>query len=233
MKRTLHILLVGAVALLFLHGCRKKNDPLFDGVNCTGNCFILNGNLIDSAGGTGISGGTIKFYFHEFRGGTFGAKKILLGETITGSGGQYSFRFDGSRFARMQGWFTAEAFKDDYFHDPVNQNTVSVFDLDSTRYNIPFIQQFSLFRPATLRVRVIASTVTNFQYLTVDCSYGKASNGVVLNGGRSIDTTLVFKTAGDLRSFIQADARGNGVFITRYDTLIVPARNSRQIEIRF
>lgn len=226
------IILIWALATL-VTGCRKKNDPLFDGVNCSGNCYILTGTLIDSAAGSGISGATIQFYFHEFRGGTFGAKKIFLGKTTTTTAGRYDFRFDGSRFARQSGWYTAEAYKDDYFHDPVNKNTVSVFDLDSSYYNIPFTQQLPLFRPATLRIRVIASTVTNFQFLTVDYNYGKGGIGVVLNGGRLIDTTLIFKTAGDLRCFLQADARGNGVNISAYDTIVIPARSTRQVEMRF
>ncbi|MBK6826804.1 MAG: hypothetical protein IPG86_08050 [Chitinophagaceae bacterium] len=55
----------------------------------------------------------------------------------------------------------------------------------------------------------------------------------MLNGGRNIDTILNYKTAGDLPSFIQADARGNGVNISLYDTLVIPARGTRQIEMRF
>jgi len=214
-------------------GCRKKNDPLFDGVNCTGNCFILTGTLIDSAAGTGISGARLQFYFNQHRGGGFGAKKIYLGQTTSSSTGQYQFRFDGSRFARTYGWYTIEAFKDDLFNNPLDPNEVAIFDLDSTHYNTPFVQQLILFRPATLKIRVIASTVTNFQFLTVSYGYGKGGVGVSLHGGRNIDTILNYKTAGDLRSFIQADARGNGVNISLYDTLVIQARSTRQIEMRF
>jgi hypothetical protein len=89
-----------------------------------------------------------------------------------------------------------------------------------------------LFQPATVKVRVIASTVTNFQYLTVSYSFGNVGNGIVFNGGRSIDTTITWKTAGDLRTFLQADAIGNGVNIQKRDTVIVQTNNTRQIEIR-
>lgn len=233
LKKTFYILFIFWGLCSLSSGCRKKNDPLFDGVNCTGNCYILTGTLIDSAAGTGISGARLQFYFNEFRGGTFGAKRILLGQTTSSSTGQYQFRFDGSRFARLSGWYSAEAFKDDLFNNPLSKNEVADFDLDSTHYNIPFVQQLPLFRPANLKIRVIASTVTSFQFLTIDYSYGKGGVGVVLNGGRNIDTTLSFTTAGDLRSFIQADARGNGVNISIYDTLVIPARSTRQIEMRF
>jgi len=233
MRNTAYILFFLWGLSSLVTGCRKKNDPLFDGVNCTGNCYLLTGTLIDSVAGTGISGARLQFYFHDFRGGTFGAKKILLGQTTTTTAGRYDFRFDGSRFASLSGWYTAEAYKDDLFNNPLTKNELAVFDLDSSQYNIPVVQQFSLFRPATLRIRVIAATITNFQFLTISNSYGKGGVGVVLNGGRNIDTTLTFKTAGDLRSFIQADARGNGVNISTYDTLIIPSRSTRQIELRF
>jgi hypothetical protein len=232
-KQTFYIFFVLWGLCCLTIGCRKKNDALFDGVNCTGNCYILTGTLIDSAAGTGISGARLQFYFNEHRGGGFGAKKILLGQTISSSTGQYQFRFDGSRFARVHGWYTAEAFKDDLFNNPLTTNEVALFNLDSTHYNIPLVQQLILFRPATLKIRVIASTITNFQFLTLGYSYGKGGVGHVLNGGRNIDTILNFKTAGDLRSFIQADARGNGVNISLYDTLVIPARSTRQIEMRF
>lgn len=233
MKTSCYTIVFVWVFATLVTGCRKKNDPLFDGVNCSGNCYILTGTLIDSVSGTGISGAKIQFYFHDFRGGTFGTKKILLGKTTTTSAGRYDFRFDGSRFAQLSGWYTAEAYKDDLFNNPLTNNEVAMFDLDSSRYNTPFVQQFSLFRPATLRIRVIARNVTNFQFLTVDYNYGKAGIGVVLNGGRNIDTTLTFITAGDIRNFIQADARGNGVNISTYDTLVIPASSTREIEMRF
>jgi len=219
------------VTMLFVSSCRKDKDPLFDGVTCSGNCYILTGKLIDSAANTGIASGEIKFYFKDNT-GTFSNKKIYLGRTITNANGDYSFKFDGSRFNNVRGYYYAEAFKGDMFFDPFYPNQVATFDLDTSFYNLPFTQNFPLFRPATVKVRVVASTVTNFQYLTVSYSYGKIGNGIVFNGGRSIDTIITWKTAGDLRTFIQADAVGNGVNILKRDTVIVQTNNTRQIEIR-
>jgi hypothetical protein len=187
---------------------------------------------LDSASNSGLAGGEIKFYFKDIT-GTFSSQTTYLGKTITGGDGNYSFKFDGTTFKNVFGYYYAEAFKGELFHDPYYGNRVSVFDLDTSFYNIPFIQNFSLFRPATLKIRIIASSVTNFQFLTVSYDYGKLNNGVVINGGRQIDTTITFKTAGDIRTFVQADANGNGVNLSKKDTVIIPTNNTRQIELRF
>jgi hypothetical protein len=219
------------LAILFINSCRKDKDPLFDGVNCSGNCYILTGKLIDSAANTGIASGEIKFYFRDNT-GTFSNKKIYLGIAVTDANGNYTFKFDGSRFNDVRGYYYAEAFKGNMFSDPLYPNQVATFDLDTSFYNLPFIQNFALFRPAIVKLRVIASSITNFQYLTVSYSYGKVSSGIVFNGGRTIDTTITWKTAGDIRTFIQGDAVGNGVNIQKRDTVVVPTNDTRQIEIR-
>ena len=219
------------VTTFVVTSCRKNKNPLFDGVNCSGNCYILTGVLLDSAANAGIASGEVRFYFNDNT-GTFSNKKIFLGRTFTNANGTYTFKFDGSRFNNVWGYYYAEAFKGNMFSDPVYQNRVTTFDLDTSFYNVPFVQNFSLFNPATVKVRVIASTVTNFQFLTVSYSYGKVNNGIVLNGGRTIDTTITWKTAADLRTFIQGDAVGNGVNIQRKDTVVVGPNLTRQIEIR-
>jgi hypothetical protein len=217
--------------MLLVSSCRKDKDPLFDGVNCSGSCYVLTGKLVDSAANSGIATGEIKFYFNDGT-GTFSNKKIYLGRAVTDANGNYTFRFDGSRFNNVRGYYFAEAFKGNMYADPVYENRVATFNLDTSLYNVPYIQNFPLFRPATVTVRVITSTVTNFQYLTVDYSYGKVGNGIVFNGGRRIDTTITWKTAGDLRTFVQGVAVGNGVNIRIRDTVIIPTNGTRQVEIR-
>ncbi len=220
------------LTLLFVTSCRKNNDALFDGVNCSGNCYTLTGKLIDTAGNTGIARGELKFYFKDIT-GTYSSKTFYLGRAITDVNGVYTFKFDGSRFNNAMGYYYAEAFSGNMFgRDLLYPNRVSTFDLDTSFYNLPFIQNFPLFRPATIKVRVVASNVINFQSLTVDRDYGGVGNGIVFNGGRPIDTTITWKTAGDLRTIIQAHAVGNGVNIQKRDTLIIPTNNTRQIEIR-
>jgi hypothetical protein len=230
--KTLLTIITLTLTLLFVNSCRKNNDALFDGINCSGNCFILTGKLLDSAANAGIASGEIKFFFIDIT-GTFSSKTRYLGRAMTDANGNYTFKFDASRFNSATGYYYAEAFSGNMFGgDQMYPNRVSTFDLDTSLYNLPFIQNFALFRPATVKVRVVASTVTNFQFLTVDYSYGKVGQGIIFNGNRSIDTTITWKTAGDLRTFVQASAVGNGVNIQKRDTLIVPTNSTRQIEIR-
>ncbi|RYE14359.1 MAG: hypothetical protein EOP45_19755 [Sphingobacteriaceae bacterium] len=216
---------------ILISSCRKDKDPLFDGVTCSGNCYILTGKLIDSAVNRGIASGEVKFYFNDIT-GTFSNKKYYLGKAVTGVNGDYIFKFDGSRFNKVRGYYYAEAFKGNMFADLSYPNRVATFDLDTSIYGLPFIQNFPLFRPATIRVRVIVTSTTNFQFLTISYTYGKVGNGIVFNGGRKIDTTITWKTAGDLRTFVQSDAVGNGINIQKRDSIVITTNSTGQIEIR-
>ena len=230
--KTILIITTLLLSMLFVNSCRKNNDGIFDGVSCSGSCYTLTGKLIDSAAKAGINGGEIKFYFKDLT-GTFSSKTIFLGRAISDLNGNYNFRFDGSRFNNVKGYYFADAFSGGLFGiDLLYPNRVATFNLDTSFYNIPYIQHLPMFRPATIKIRVVASAVTNFQFLTVDYNYGKTGQGIVFNGGRAIDTTITWKTAGDLRTFIQAVAVGNGVDIQKRDTLIIPTNNTKQIEIR-
>ncbi|MEJ7823294.1 MAG: hypothetical protein WKF85_13300 [Chitinophagaceae bacterium] len=220
------------LALLLFNSCGKNKNPLFDGINCTGNCFILAGKILDSAVITGLSNAEIKFYFKDIT-GTIIRKNIYLGRAFTDPAGNYTFKFDGTSLKNTYGYYYAEAYNGNLFHDPFYGNRMPEFNLDSTLYNVPVIQNFSLFRPAYLKVRIIASMVTSSQSLTVSYHYGKVGHGVVVNGGRQIDTTITLKTAGDIRTFIQADIRDVGFSISKKDTILVNSNTTRQYEIKF
>ncbi len=229
--RTLLSVITFLTTTLLINSCRKDKDPLFDGMTCSGNCYILTGKLIDSAVNSVIANGEVKFYFDDIT-GTFSNKKTYLGRVLTNANGDYTFKFDGSQFNNVSGYYYAEAFKGNLFADLLYPNRVATFNLDTSIYDLPFIQNFPLFRPATIKVRVIAANITNFQYLTISYDYGKVGNGIVFNGGRTIDTTITWKTAGDIRTFVQGDAVGNGVNIQKRDSIIIQTNNTGQIEIR-
>lgn len=222
------LIIVQAISLI---SCRKNNSPLFDGVNCAGNCYVLTGNILDSASALSLSNAEVKF-FYKVQAGTFSNKTYYIGRAFTDQNGNYNFKFDGSGYKNPNGYFFTEAYKGNLFNDPVYDNRVSVFYLDSTLFNIPIVQNFSLFRPAILKIHVIASTIINFKSLTISYDYGRIDKGIVLNGGQPINTVLVYKTAGDIRTFIKWDAKGNGVNIERKDTIIVPTGGVKEIEIR-
>ncbi|WP_461487235.1 hypothetical protein, partial [Pedobacter sp.] len=142
-----------------------------------------------------------------------------LEKATTDNDGQYRFTFDGTKYRQDRGYYWIEAKKTGYFYDPQNENRVRYFDLDSTKLNNNIVQNFALFEPTTLRVRFKATTVTNFSYLTFSYNYGPSGYGIILNGKRTIDTTISYKTASEIRTFIKWDALGNGVTIKKADTL--------------
>jgi hypothetical protein len=113
----------------------------------------------------------------------------------------------------------------------LNQNDISEFELDTTYFNMPFNQDFVLFRSAKLAVRFVAATVTNFDFLTFGYAYGANGTGISLSGGRKIDTTITFQTAGDISTIVQWEAKGNGVNISKKDTLIATRGSTFQYKI--
>lgn len=209
--------LIAIICFLLLLSCRKSK-PEFDGVHCFGNCYILTGKIVDTPSNVGLAGVELKFYYRR-PGYALLDPTRYLGKTISNSTGEYKFQFDGTNYKGGAGYYYILATKKNYFYDPLNDNEVSVFNLDSNQFNIPFIQNFRLFRPATLVVRFRATTVINFQFLTFVYNYGTPGTGIILNGGRAIDTTVTFRTAGDIRTFVQWDALGNGVRVKKSDTL--------------
>lgn len=228
-KETILLLLL---VVITSSSCFKNKNPLFDGVSCTGNCYELTGRVMDSAGAVPLSNAEVKF-FYKYSSGILISRTDYLGKTSTNSLGQYQFRFDGSRYNYLMGYYYAEMYKGDFFADPGYKNRVGIFRLDSTQYNLPFVQNFSLFRPATLKVRVIVPASASFQFITVSYEYGRGGNGISINGGRAIDTTLSWGTAGDLRTYVRADAVSNGVAVTRYDSITVSANSTGTVTINF
>jgi hypothetical protein len=216
--------------ILTSNSCLKGKQPKYDGVTCSSKCFILTGVLLDSAFNRGIANGEVKFFYHH-SGGIFG-RTDFIGRVKTDAAGNYRFVMPGSGYPNMYGYFYAEAYKDNMFASPFYKNQVATYFLDSTDFDVPVVKNLLLFRPATLKLRVIATTVTGFSFLTVSYGYGKGSDGVAINGPRSIDTTFTFKTAGDIRTFISVDAKGNGVNVEKFDTIVIPANATRQVEIR-
>src|SRR5215212_7955374 len=89
-----YILSLG-VLVLFI-SCRK-NRPLFDGVNCSGNCYVLTGKITDTPSNAGIAGADIRFYYRP-AGYTIFDNTKYLGKAMTNGNGEYKFQFDGSNY---------------------------------------------------------------------------------------------------------------------------------------
>jgi hypothetical protein len=142
-----------------------------------------------------------------------------LGKTTSNEAGEYRFQFDGTNYKSREGYFFMKATRSGYFYDPFGDNTVTNFNLDSSQFNMAVAHDFVLFRPAKLTVRFRAVTITNFQFLTFSYGYGIVETGVILHGGRNMDTTISFNTAGDVHTSVRWSAKGNSVDVQKRDTL--------------
>ena len=206
--------------ILLLFACRK-NKAEFDGVNCAGNCFILKGKIYDMPSFNALEGVELKFYYRPPGYVIFYDPTRYLGHAFSNANGNYSFQFDGSSFKNSNGYYSIEAIKRNYFYNPFNLNDIAVFNLDSTQLNIPVVHNSPMFREAKLNVRFKATSVTGFEFLTFTYHFGNGATGIVLNVKRAIDTTISFTTAGDIKTFIQWDATGNGINIRKNDSLLI------------
>ena len=228
MKRLITI----SLFTLALVSCRK-NKPLFDGQSCNGSCYVLTGKLSEMQSGSALPGTELKFYYKPPAYNVF-EPITYLGNATTAADGSYMFTFDSKDFKSPPGYFLLEGSKDGYIYrnggDEVN-NDLLIFNLDSSKINIPQVNNLALYKAATLKFVVKATSITNFEFLTINYSYGTNGFGPVLNGNRIIDTTLIYKTASDIPTYINWDAVGNGVNIQKKDTLIVKAGTEGIYEI--
>jgi hypothetical protein len=221
------------VLLTFTFASCRKNKALFDGQSCTGSCYVLTGRLSEFQNSSALANTQLDFYY-KTSGGIFNNHLEYLGKTITAADGSYTFKFDSKDYKNPTGYFSMEGTRDGYIYNNYGDKTeknLLIFQLDSSKINIPQVNNVALYKVATLKIIVKAVTITNFGYLTIGYNYGRGNFGPVLYGGRSIDTTLIYKTAGDIPTFINWNARGNGVDINRNDTLIVPSGTEKIYQI--
>ncbi len=228
------------IATLFIFiSCKKDkiDKPIFDGVNCSGNCFILRGSVTDTPSNQRLSNVEVRFYLGQVTNGQFPPPpdKLYLGKTLTNNNGEYEFKFDGTNFKYGSPLYYIEASKTGYIFGPrPEQQKIKLFYLDSSNFNNPLVQNFNLFRPTTLRVRFRATNITNFNFIAFGYSYGGGlGGGINIDGRRQIDTTVNFITGNNVQTFIGYGAYGNGVTIERRDTLIINSSTVTDYQVNF
>ncbi|MFT3826451.1 MAG: hypothetical protein QM731_21200 [Chitinophagaceae bacterium] len=215
-----------------LTACFKDNTiPSYDGTSCAGECYVLAGRITEKQSGNGLAGVELKFYFKP-AGYAIIDNRDYLGVARTGTDGSYSFSFPGKKYRSPQGYFIMQGSKEGYIYFNTGSTEIMTFLLDSTRLNSPVVNNIALYKASTLKINVKTDSITNFNFLTVTYSYGNGGYGQALNGGAPINQTLTYKTAADMPTFIQWNAYGNGVSISRKDTIVVPSGTEKVYDIK-
>lgn len=220
--------------VLFAVSCRKDKGPLFDGSSCDRNCFILTGKLVDSAANAGIPDAEIKFYHWERGSYPNGNLTRYLGRTQTDAAGNYFFQFEGTAF--NDGYFYGEVFHGEYFSDLnlYERNKLPAFRLNSTNYNIPYVVNYPLFLPGTVKVRVVLPPQPAPEFVGVSYNYGKVPFPLGPAGWvTQLDTTFSLPTAGNINTYIEVYRKKPGFQDIRYDTVLVPIHGVRTVQVLF
>jgi hypothetical protein len=230
MKKLLNSLVALLLVLAFT-ACVNR-DPLFDGVNCTGNCYVLTGKIYDPALGTGLSKVDLRFYFKQYL-GMASNRTEYLGKATTDANGNYRFTFDGTGYKDKMGSFYIEANKDDMFYGHGTGKRLPYFDLDSAQYNVAFNHDYPLYRPATIKINVTADKLDIGHYITVTRNYGQGGYGETINGtGGPVNKTFTFKTAGGVTTYVNAIKTDTQPHTVVQDSVKVEVNATRQINIR-
>lgn len=209
--------------ILFISFSCNKQKAKFDGIYCSNNCYILTGKVIDTAANRALEGVELKFYYKPIGIISFDS---YLGKANTNSTGNYQFQFDGTNYKNSRGYYKIVATKSGYFYLPKQNNKVLTFNLDSSLFNIPIVQNFSLYKPSKFILKVKSSSTADFEYLTFTSDYNGIGNGIIFNGGKAIDTNILIETAADIKTYINWYTSRKGINVSKKDTLICKTDNT-------
>ncbi len=200
---------------------------------CSGQCYLLTGKVTEQQSGAGIAGVELKFYFKPASYNII-TNEQLLGSAITNSEGVYGFFLNSAKFRSPLGYFRIDGSKDGYiFKNPgdARNDELLTFRLDSTMINIPVVNNMAFYKSASFTVQVKATAVTNFMFLTIGYDYGTGGFSSVLTGGKAFNQSFNYKTAANVPTLIQWNATGNGINISRKDTIVVPSGTGKTYQI--
>src|SRR6476620_12380823 len=90
--------------IVLLTACIKTKQE-FDGVNCSGNCYILTGKVVDTPSNAGLQGVELRFYYRPPGYTLIRDPTRYLGKAMTNSNGDYKFQFDGTKYKTGAGYY--------------------------------------------------------------------------------------------------------------------------------
>ena len=211
--------------------CRKdKSTPA--SIPCSGNCYILTGQIIDTPSTNKLSEVEIRLYYYlQVLTPVLGPR--LVAKTKTDVDGKYTFKLDGTKFKDDPYGFFFAFTKPGYCYG-VQDDKLNYFDLDSSNFDIPFVQNFALTKTARFKLHLKNGGLNKYDFLTFQYRFRNDNfgGGNLFSVDKQVDTTIAFSTAGDIRTIIYwvVTDKGN-ILIEKKDTLIIPADTQRDYEI--
>lgn len=179
------------VAVTFLYACSK--EPRFDGLQCTQNCIVLSGNLVDTPFNNRISDVDIKIYYQQPGPPSIFIQPTYIGKTKTNKDGNYSFRFDGEKYMNG-GYFIFYVHKPGYFHH-VSKNAdfeqIGSINTEDIRLDQPTNDTTKLYKRTSLFLK-IKTTKEKLDFKGFDITYqvGKYPWGFNIIFDKKIDTLI-------------------------------------------
>ena len=198
----------------------KKDRPIYDG-NCTGNCFVLQGKVVEQQTQTPLGNIKIGIYFKHPSGG-LGSSTDHLGEITTKLDGSYFFSFPKSAYS--QGLIKFQGGIQGYINDNFQEgiNTIASVRTDYIQQDT-ITTELKLWKSAFLKIHVATSTITNFNSFFFNNTFQGSYFGVYsVPGNRSFDTTFNILTASDIPTYITWSTT-QGTILRGKDTVIVPS----------
>ncbi|MBC7915054.1 MAG: hypothetical protein H7Y07_13130 [Pyrinomonadaceae bacterium] len=199
---------------------RSCKDPVYDGKTCTGDCYILEGKIIDSVTSEGIPKVGLKLYFNT-NNHPFNHRKLLV-DANTNQNGEYRIIFDGTKYKDQNESFSLYAKHTDYFVNGTEpDHHIATIYTRNINFNQPVRLNYSMFWPGYIKLRLKSSTTTSVKKLSFMSTYGGFGTGLLLDLTPNLDTVIILKIASRIQTRIKWYVYPQSPFVEKRDSLTV------------
>lgn len=198
-----HLFFLSAFAIT-VTACKKDDDPLFDNITCSSNCYIVEGQITEGQTGDGLPNITLNIsHYHSQN------QKDLLFVITSNEEGRYSTATPKTYF--RSNWHNLD------FHTStegfVNGGFLGTFNIDTTKVDDPQVFDIVLYKATTLRVLLKNPNNIDFGSISVHCKFNleNVSNvGIVAHYGPVFQEIQEYRVPCDLPTLLTWRTYGNG-----------------------
>ena len=216
------------ILLLFSSKCKQDVEPLSDGKSCSDSCVTIYGSVKDTLTKLPVQDASIKLYFKGCQGFS-----TYLANVFSDSAGQYSVKFDKSKFNSDCGNYEIDCEKNGFLISPISgYNTIWISNRISTQK--PYKANIRLFKIAYLNFKVKGTMAKPKYYYQYDYWFDSTRVSGLIYGHPnsnssfySYDTSFTLPIVGDINT------RVGSSYNFPIDSFIVPAGQTKEYEINF